>query len=85
MKDTSKQIKMICSICGNDQFTIVDGSVEDLFNALDETETKCTDCGRVVTKTVLIEENAEVISAHMEEFKKEIVMKFEKDLNKLFK
>jgi uncharacterized Zn finger protein len=81
----SKQVKMICSVCGNDQFALVDENIEDLFDAPDETEIKCSDCGHVVTKEILIEENAEGITAHMDEFKKEIVKKFEKEFNKFFK
>lgn len=85
MKDMSKQVKLICSICGNDQFSIVNENIEDLHDAPDETEIKCSDCGCVVTKAILIEENAEVISGHMEDFKKDIFKAFEKDINKLFK
>lgn len=85
MKDMIKQVKIICSICGNDQFSAVDESIEDLFNAPDVTELKCSDCGRVVTKAVLIEENAEVIEAHIEEFQEEIIKELKKDIGKMFK
>lgn len=85
MRDMNKQVKMLCSICGNDQFSAIDDSIEDLFGAQDETEIKCSDCGRVVTKAQLIEENAEVIDGNVEEFKKEIMKEFKKDIGKMFR
>ena len=81
MKNMNKNIGMICSICGNDQFTTIDESIEDMMEAPDDTKIKCSDCGRVVTKAQLIEENAEVIDAHVEELLKE----WKKDIGKLFK
>ena len=85
MKDMEMRISLICSVCGNDQFSTIDETVEDLLTAPDETEIKCFDCGRVVTKEQLIEENSHIIDANIEDFKKEIVKKLQKDVKKLFK
>jgi tRNA U54 and U55 pseudouridine synthase Pus10 len=85
MKDIEKIVSMRCVVCGNDQFSSVDESIEDMQNALDETEVKCSDCGRVTTKEQLIEENSEIIDANMEDFKEEIMKELQKDIKKLFK
>lgn len=85
MKDMEKVISMKCNICGNDQFSTVDENVEDLQNAPDETEVKCSDCGRVTTKEQLIEENSEIIDANMDDFKEEIMKQLQKDFKKMFK
>jgi uncharacterized Zn finger protein len=49
MKDMQKSIKMLCSVCGNDQFSTIDESIENLLDAPDETEIKCSDCGLIVS------------------------------------
>ena len=85
MKDLEKSISMKCSICGNDQFSTVDESIEDVQNAPDEAEVKCSDCGRVITKEQLIEENKHIIDANIEDFKGEIVKQLKKDFKKMFK
>lgn len=78
-------IGMKCSTCGNDQFSTVDESIEDMLNAPDETEVKCSDCGRVTTKEQLLEENSHIIDANIEDFKDEIVRQLQKDFKKMFK
>lgn len=79
MKNIQKQVILRCIICGNDQFSTVDENIEDVKNASDETVIKCSDCGRLVTKKELIEENSENIEINIEETKKEI---FEEILKK---
>lgn len=85
MRDMEKSISMKCSVCGNDLFSTVEENIEDMLNAPDETEVKCSDCGRITTKEQLIEENSHIIDANMEDFKDEIVKQLQKDLNKMFK
>lgn len=85
MKNMEISISMKCSICGNDQFSTIDESIEDMLNAPDETEVKCSDCGRVTTKEQLIEENSDIIHYNIEDFKAEIVKKLQKDFKKVFK
>lgn len=85
MKDMEMRINMKCSVCGNDQFSPVDESIEDMSNATDETKIKCTDCGRVTTKEQLIEENSLIIDANIKDFKDDIVKQLQKDLKKMFK
>jgi uncharacterized Zn finger protein len=78
-------ITLKCSVCANDQFSTVEENIEDLMDAPDETLIKCSDCGRVVTKEELIEENSHIIDANLEDFKKDIFKEVEKDLKKAFK
>ncbi len=85
MKNMEKSISLKCGVCGNDQFSTVDESIEDMLSAPKETEVRCSDCGRVITKEQLIEENSNVIEANIEDFKVEIVKQLQKDINKMFK
>lgn len=85
MKDIEKSISMKCHICGNDQFSTVDESSEDLLSAPDETEVKCSDCGRVTTKEQLIEENSYIIDANIENLKDDVMKQLQKDIKKMFK
>lgn len=85
MKDMEMSISMKCSVCGNDQFSTFDDSIEDLLNAPDETEVKCSDCGRVTTKEQLIEENSGIIEANIDDFKDDIMKELDKELKKMFK
>jgi uncharacterized Zn finger protein len=85
MKDMELDIKMICNICGNDLFSPTDERIEDLLNAPDEVEIKCSDCGRVTTKEQLIEENSDIINSNMEDFEADIMKQLQKDIKKMFK
>ena len=85
MKDMEMSISLKCSVCANDQFSTADKTIEYLLDAPDETLIKCSDCGRVVTKEELIEENSHIIDANLEDFKEDIFKEVEKDLKKAFK
>lgn len=85
MRDMEKLISLRCSICGNDQFSSVDGDFEDIKDAEDEVKVRCSDCGRVISKGELIEENSEIIDANVEDFKDEIMQELMKDIKKMFK
>jgi hypothetical protein len=54
-------------------------------SAPDVTEIKCSDCGRVVTKEQLLEENREIINANIEDFKDDIMNQVHKEFKKIFK
>ncbi|MGL5259432.1 MAG: ECs_2282 family putative zinc-binding protein [Lachnospiraceae bacterium] len=85
MKDINKKISLLCNTCGNDQFSTIYETIEDMENALDDTEIKCSDCGKVLTKIQLVEENEYLINANIEDLKKEALNKLEKELKKIFK
>lgn len=84
MKDMEMSISLKCDVCGNDQFSVVDETVEELLDAPDDTLVKCSDCGREVTKEEFIKENSHIIEANVEDFKADIMKEFEKDLKKAF-
>lgn len=85
MKDLSRNVKLICNICGNDQFSTLDTEYEDLRDAPDTAKFKCSDCGRVITKQELLEENEEIINANVEDIANEAVAELEKKLKKALK
>lgn len=49
MKDIKMQVNLKCGLCANDQFSIIDETIEDLSDSPNETLIKCSDCGRVMT------------------------------------
>ena len=85
MKDLSRNVKLYCDVCGNDQFSIINDIDCELKEAPDETKMQCSDCGKIFTKAELIELNQEVIEANIEDIKKEAVKEFEKELSKVLK
>lgn len=85
MKDLSRKVSLFCSICGNDQFETLDKEYEDMTEAPDSTRFKCSDCGRIFTKSELLDENEEIINANIEDIQNEAVAEVEKELKKMFK
>jgi DNA-directed RNA polymerase subunit M/transcription elongation factor TFIIS len=85
MKDLEKTIIMKCEVCGNDQFKAIDDSITDFQYAPDDTEVKCSDCGKVSTLEQLIEDNSYIIDANIEDLKKELMKQLQKHLNKMFR
>ena len=85
MKDLSRNVKLYCDVCSNDQFSIINDIDCELKEAPDETKMQCSDCGKFFTKAELIELNQEVIEANIEDIKKEAVKEFEKELSKVLK
>lgn len=85
MKDLSRNVKLYCDVCGNDQFLTIDDIDCELKETPDETKMQCSDCGKIFTKAELIELNQEVIEANIEDIKKETVKEFEKELSKVLK
>lgn len=85
MKDFSRKVSLLCSICGNDQFETLDKEYEDMTEAPDSTRFKCSDCGRIFTKAELLDENEEIINANIEDIQNEAVAEVEKELKKMFK
>ncbi len=85
MKDLSRNVKLYCDVCGNDQFSTIDDIDCELKEASDETKIQCSDCGKIFTKAELIEINQEVIDANIDHIKKEAVREIEKELAKALK
>lgn len=84
MKDYNRTIKMICPLCGNDQFSTLD-HVDNLLNASDDTKIQCADCKKVFTKAQLLEENQYIVDENIEEVKNEVIKDLEKQFKKMFK
>jgi uncharacterized Zn finger protein len=78
MEDMVKRIVMKCNTCGNDQFSIVDESIKDLQEAPGEAELKCSDCGLVVTKEQLIQDNSANIHANVDDLKEDFMVELRK-------
>ena len=76
---------MYCPICGNDQFSCIDESIDNLSDAPNDVTLKCSDCGSIFTKGELIESNQDIINANIEEIKQEAIKELEKKLKKMFK
>lgn len=85
MKDLSRTVTLHCSICGNDQFSSLDGELDDLMEAPDTAKIKCSDCGKIFTKSELLEENQSTINANIEDVKDDAMKEIEKHLAKAFK
>lgn len=85
MEELNKKVTLYCDRCGNDQFYFEDTNNSDVELVSDDTILKCSDCGKIFTKEELIELNAEVITANVEDMKEEIVKEVQKEINKLFK
>lgn len=72
----NRQITLLCPTCGGTQFEHdSDGGSEMV---------KCASCQREITKTDLIQENQENISANVEEIGQEITSDLGKELQKAF-
>ncbi len=80
MKDAKRDVKMLCPLCGNDQFSRVDHDHEDMIDATDTILFRCSDCGSIYTKGELIEANTEAL----ENAKQELIDDVLKDLKRRF-
>lgn len=85
MKDLSRSVKMLCPLCGNDQFESLEGELQDFVSAPDEIRFRCSDCQAIYTKGELKEENSEIIENAVEEMKTEAINEFERELKKAMK
>ena len=85
MKNLERKVKSYCPICGNDQFSCIDESIDNLSDAPNDVTLKCSDCGSIFTKGELIESNQDIINANIEEIKQEAIKELEKKLKKMFK
>ena len=84
MKDLSLEVKMLCRVCGNDQFAS-DYDSDDLVAAPDETEMTCAYCGFKTTKGELIEDNNANIEAGIDELTERCADGLQEELHKALK
>lgn len=85
MKDIFKNVDLICPLCGNKLFESLDVDFNDLYDASEEVRLKCAHCGRIFTKSQLIEQNRDVIDENIEDLEDEALKQMEKEITKMFK
>lgn len=87
MKDLSRTVRLHCPVCGNAMFSVVDESMKniDLMSASDDTQLKCSDCGKIITKRDLLHANEGIISENIENIKEEAIQEINKELKKTLK
>lgn len=84
MKDLSREVPMMCPLCGNNQFEFPDNYSPDMDDS-EEAVIRCIDCGSKFTREELIAENAEIIDNAMEELKKDAQKEIEKEIARMFR
>lgn len=85
MKDLSRNITLLCPVCGNSQFESLNEESEAFGDAPDQAQYKCSDCGSIFTKEQLLEENSEKIDIAINEIKDDALKELDKELKKAFK
>lgn len=85
MKNLERNVKLLCPLCGNDQFASLDEEFENLLNAPDNVRLRCSDCGSEYTKKELIDSNAEAVDCAVNELKEDAIKEIEKELKKAMK
>lgn len=84
MKDLSKNVNLLCPLCGNDQFKSLSGEFSEE-DSDDNVLLRCSDCGSVYNKEELIEGNSEVLNNAVEEMADEIMAEIEREFRKAFR
>ena len=84
MKDLSRSVRMICRVCGNDMFEILD-KTDDMLSAPGNTKLRCSDCKKVYTKQELLDDNEEVINSYIEDIKEDAIAEIKNELNRSLK
>ena len=85
MKNYDREVSMLCPVCGNDQFSLLNQEYEDIDTAPGVAKIQCSDCKSIYTKNELLEANAEIIDTAIEEAIQEIASDLEKDFKKALK
>ena len=80
MKDYNRKVKLICPLCGNDDFCSVGEEVEDLLNAPGTTKMQCANCKSIYTKDEIIEANSLIIENAEDEMVEEVMKDLINDL-----
>lgn len=80
-EDISRQVKLKCRVCGNDQFSS-DYPEDSLVDAPGETKLKCAYCGAETTKDELIADNSRGINAAVDDIVADVENELQKELDK---
>lgn len=73
MNELTRNVEILCPLCGNNSFRSDYPKTDNLIDAPDNTEFCCTDCGSVYTKEELFEENKETFFTALQEMQLEYV------------
>lgn len=76
----NRRVPVHCPTCGSSTFSTDDAVPDD-----DSRLMTCAACGREVTKTELLEANAENVEAHVDEVKRQVLKDVEKQLKDALK
>ena len=49
MKNLDRTLKLLCPICGNDQFVSLDVDMDEIYYAPDNVRVQCADCKNIFT------------------------------------
>lgn len=85
IKDIFKNVDLLCPLCRNKLFENLDIDFNDLYDDSEEVRFKCGNCGRIYTKSQLIDQNRGVIDENIEDLKDEALKQMEKEITKMFK
>lgn len=85
MKDIKKSISLLCPICGSDQFESLNQEGAVFPNVSDSVSFRCSDCGAIYTKETIIEENSELISIAIDDFKRDALHEIKNELKRMNK
>ncbi len=85
MKSLDRKVKLLCPLCGNDQFASLYEEFEDLHHASDDIRVRCSDCGSEYTKRELIDSNTAIIDNAVDELAQDAAKELEKELKKAMK
>ena len=85
MQDLYRNVVLLCPTCGNDQFKALDEIQGEFKDAEDNARFRCSDCGLIITKGELLENNQDVINANVEDLKKDVIKELEKEFRKAIK
>lgn len=85
MKNLDRKVTLLCPVCGNDQFASLDEEFEDLLQASDDVQLRCSDCGSEYTKRELIDSNAEIIDNAVDGLAEDAIKQLEKNLKRAMK
>lgn len=78
-KNYDRQVSLICSTCGGNQFEYDDEVEEEI------REYRCISCDRSFTKDELFKENGEIFDEQISEIGEEVLKDAAKELDKAFK
>lgn len=84
MKDISREVRMLCPLCGNDFFSCEIQGIDGFVDAPDTTPFRCADCGSVYTKRELIDGNTEVLENAQQEMMEDALEELRRRIKKIW-